>query len=90
LLNLFIYGYLNRVPSSRRLERKANRKVEVMWLMGRFAPDRKTIANISTSSATAIRKTCAQFIELFRRIGVLSGGFVAIDGSKFKALNNRD
>jgi len=90
LLKLFIYGYLNRVPSSRRLEREANRNVEVMWLMGRLAPDHKTIADFRTLNATAIRKTCAQFVELCRRIGVLKGGCVAIDGSKFKAVNNRD
>jgi len=90
LLKLFIYGYLNRVPSSRRLEREANRNVEVMWLTGRLAPDHKTIADFRTMNATAIRKTCAQFVELCRRIGVLKGGCVAIDGSKFKAVNNRD
>lgn len=90
LLKLFIYGYLNRVPSSRRLEREANRNVEVMWLMGRLAPDHKTIADFRTLNAAAIRKTCAQFVELCRRIGVLGGGCVAIDGSKFKAVNNRD
>ena len=90
LLKLFIYGYLNRIPSSRRLEREANRNVEVMWLMGRLAPDHKTIADFRTLNATAIRKTCAQFVELCRRLGVLKGGCVAIDGSKFKAVNNRD
>ena len=90
LLKLFIYGYLNRVPSSRRLEREANRNVEVMWLMGRLAPDHKTISDFRTMNAKAIRKTCAQFVELCRRIGVLNGGCVAIDGSKFKAVNNRD
>jgi transposase len=90
LLKLFIYGYLNRVPSSRRLEREANRNVEVMWLMGRLAPDHKTIADFRRHNATAIKKTCAQFVELCRRIGVLGGGCVAIDGSKFKAVNNRD
>lgn len=90
LLKLFIYGYLNRVPSSRRLEREANRNVEVMWLMGRLAPDHKTVADFRRYNATAIKKTCAQFVELCRRIGVLGGGCVAIDGSKFKAVNNRD
>jgi transposase len=90
LLKLFIYGYLNRIPSSRRLEREANRNVEVMWLMGRLAPDHKTIADFRRMNATAIRKTCAQFVELCRRLGVLKGGCVAIDGSKFKAVNNRD
>ncbi len=73
LLKLFIYGYLNRVPSSRRLEREANRNVEVMWLMGRLAPDHKTIADFRRHNATAIKNTCAQFVELSRRIGVLGG-----------------
>ncbi len=90
LLKLFIYGYLNRVPSSRALEREAGRNVEVMWLTGRLAPDHKTIADFRRDNGTAIRKTCARFVELCRRIGVLKGECVAIDGSKFKAVNNRD
>lgn len=90
LLKLFIYGYLNRVLSSRRLEREAGRNVELMWLTGRLAPDHKTIANFRRLNAAAIRKTCARFVELCRRVGVLGGGCVAIDGSKFKAVNNRD
>ncbi|EEE37196.1 transposase, IS4 family protein [Rhodobacteraceae bacterium KLH11] len=90
LLKLFIYGYLNRVPSSRALEREAGRNVEVMWLTGRLAPDHKTIADFRRDNGPAIRRTCAQFVELCRRIGVLKGDCVAIDGSKFKADNNRD
>ena len=90
LLKLFIYGYLNRLPSSRRLEREAGRNVEVMWLIGRLVPDHKTIADFRRDNGTAIRKTCAQFVELCRRIGTLKGDCVAIDGSKFKAVNNRD
>ncbi len=90
LLKLFIYGYLNRVPSSRALEREAGRNVEVMWLTGRLAPDHKTIADFRRDNGPAIRRTCAQFVELCRRIGVLKGDCVAIDGSKFKAVNNRD
>ena len=90
LLKLFIYGYLNRVPSSRALEREAGRNVEVMWLTGRLAPDHKTIADFRRDNGPAIRKTCAQFVELCRRIGVLKGERIAIDGSKFKAVNNRD
>ena len=90
LLKLFIYGYLNRVPSSRALEREAGRNVEVMWLTGRLAPDHKTIADFRRDNGPAIRRTCAQFVELCRRIGVLKGECVAIDGSKFKAVNNRD
>jgi transposase len=90
LLKLFIYGYLNRIPSSRRLEREAGRNVEVMWLLGRLMPDHKTIADFRRVNGAAIRKTCAQFVELCRRIGTLKGDCVAIDGSKFKAVNNRD
>ena len=90
LLKLFIYGYLNRVPSSRALEREAGRNVEVMWLTGRLAPDHKTITDFRRDNGPAIRKTCAQFVELCRRIGVLKGECIAIDGSKFKAVNNRD
>jgi transposase len=90
LLKLFIYGYLNRVPSSRALEREAGRNVEVMWLTGRLVPDHKTIADFRRDNGPAIRKTCAQFVELCRRVGVLKGDCVAIDGSKFKAVNNRD
>jgi transposase len=93
LLKLFIYGYLNRIPSSRRLEREAGRNVEVMWLIGKLVPDHKTIATIAEFRCTngrAIRKTCAKFVELCRRIGMLKGDCVAIDGSKFKAVNNRD
>ncbi|AGT11045.1 IS1182 family transposase [Paracoccus aminophilus] len=90
LLKLFIYGYLNWIPSSRRLEREAERNVEVMWLIGRLAPDHKTIAEFRRANGLAIRKTCAQFVDLCRRIGVLKGDCVAVDGSKFKAVNNRD
>jgi len=90
LLKLYIYGYLNRVQSSRRLEREALRNVEVMWLLGRLAPDHKTIADFRKDNGQAIRKVCAQFVELCRQIGLLSVASVAIDGSKFKAVNNRD
>jgi transposase len=90
LLKLFIYGYLNRVPSSRRLEREAGRNVEAMWLTGRLVPDHKTIADFRRDNGPGIRKTCAQFVELCRRIGTLKGDSVVIDGSKFKAVNNRD
>ncbi|MGC3939539.1 transposase, partial [Roseobacter sp. EG26] len=81
LLKLFIYGYLNRVPSSRALEREARRNVEVMWLTGRLVPDYKTIADFRRDNGLAIRRTCAQFVELCRRMGVLKGDCVAIDGS---------
>lgn len=90
LLKLYIYGYLNRVQSSRRLEREAGRNVEVMWLTGRLAPDHKTIADFRKDNGVAIRKVCAQFVVLCRQMGLLRTASVAIDGSKFKAVNNRD
>lgn len=90
LLKLYVYGYLNAVQSSRRLEREANRNVEVMWLTRRLAPDHKTIADFRKDNGPAIRKVCAKFVELCRRLGLLSVASVAIDGSKFKAVNNRD
>jgi transposase len=90
LLKLYIYGYLNRVQSSRRLEREATRNVELMWLTGRRAPDHKTIANFRKDNGSAIRQVCAQFVILCRQMGLLSTASVAIDGSKFKAVNNRD
>ena len=90
LLKLYIYGYLNRVQSSRRLEYEAGRNVEVMWLTGRLVPDHKTIADFRKDNGTAIRKVCARFIALCRMIGLLTHPSVAIDGSKFKAVNNRD
>ena len=90
LLKLYIYGYLNRVQSSRRLEREAGRNVEVMWLLGRLVPDHKTIADFRKDNGAAIRKVCARFVELCREMGLLTTASVAIDGSKFKAVNNRD
>jgi transposase len=90
LLKLYIYGYLNRVQSSRRLEREAGRNVEVMWLCGRLVPDHKTIADFRKDNGRAIRKVCAQFVALCRQLGLLAKASVAIDGSKFKAVNNRD
>src|SRR5215218_1225186 len=90
LLKLYIYGYLNRVQSSRRLEREAGRNVEVMWLTGRLIPDHKTIADFRKDNGVAIRKVCARFIVLCRTMGLLTQASVAIDGSKFKAVNNRD
>ena len=90
LLKLYIYGYLNRVQSSRRLEREAGRNVEVMWLLRRLTPDDKTIADFRKDNGPAIRKVCAQFVELCREMGLLTKASVAIDGSKFKAVNNRD
>ena len=90
LLKLYIYGYLNRVQSSRRLEREAGRNVEVMWLLGRLAPDFKTIADFRKDNGPAIKKVCARFVEVCREMGLLAKASVAIDGSKFKAVNNRD
>ena len=90
LLKLYIYGYLNRVQSSRRLEREAGRNVELMWLLGRLAPDHKTVADFRKDNGRAIRKVCARFVELCREMGLLAKASVAIDGSKFKAVNNRD
>jgi transposase len=90
LLKLYIYGYLNRTQSSRRLEREAGRNVEVMWLTGRLAPDHKTIADFRKDNGRAIRRVCARFVVLCRMMGLLAQASVAIDGSKFKAVNNRD
>ena len=90
LLKLYIYGYLNRVQSSRRLEREAGRNVEVMWLLGRLVPDHKTIADFRKDNGPALRKVCARFVELCREMGLLTAASIAIDGSKFKAVNNRD
>jgi transposase len=90
LLKLYIYGYLNRVQSSRRLEREAGRNVEVMWLTGRLAPDHKTIADFRKDNGRAIRQVCARFVVLCRTIGLFTEASVAIDGSKFKAVNTRD
>jgi transposase len=89
-LKLYVYGYLNRVQSSRRLEREANRNLEVIWLLGRRMPDDKVIADFRKDNGPAIRKACARFVELCRKIGLLTKASVAIDGSKFKAVNNRD
>ena len=90
LLKLYIYGYLNRVQSSRRLEREAGRNVEVMWLTGRLVPDHKTIADFRKDNGSGIRKVCTRVVELCRSLGLPAHASVAIDGSKFKAVNNRD
>src|SRR3974390_758857 len=90
LLKLYIYGYLNRVQSSRRLEREAGRNVELMWLTGRLVPDHKTIADFRKDNGSAIRAVCARFILLCRALGLFGEGSIVIDGSKFKAVNNRD
>jgi len=90
LLKLYIYGYLNRVQSSRRLEREAGRNLELLWLLGRLVPDHKTIADFRKDNGLGLRQVCARFVELCRELGLLATPSVAIDGSKFKAVNNRD
>ena len=90
LLKLYIYGYLNRVPSSRRLEREAGRNVELMWLTGKLAPDHKTIANFRKDHGPAIQAACAHLVVLCRQIGLFTQALAAVDGSKFKAVNTRD
>jgi transposase len=90
LLQPYIYGYRNRVQSSRRLEREAGRNVEVMWLTGRLVPDHKTIADCRKDNGRALRQVCARFVVLCRTMGLFTEASVAIDGSKFKAVNTRD
>ena len=90
LLKIYLYGYLNRLQSSRRLEREAQRNIELIWLTGRLAPDFKTIANFRRDNGPAIRAVCGQFVGLCRRLSLFTKAVNAIDGSKFKAVNNRD
>src|SRR5438128_5973523 len=90
LLKIYLYGYLNRLQSSRRLEREAQRNIELMWLVGRLAPDFKTIADFRKDNGAAIQSVCRQFVELCRKLGLFTRAVVSIDGSKFKAVNNRD
>ena len=90
LLKIYIYGYLNRIQSSRRLEKESQRNIELMWLTGRLMPDFKTIANFRKDNGKAIRSVCRQFVVLCQQLGLFSEALVAIDGSKFKAVNNRD
>src|SRR6184192_2612313 len=90
LLTIYIYGYLNRIQSSRRLERETQRNVELMWLTGRLTPDFKTIADFRKDNGPAIRGACRQFIALCRQLGLFAHAVAAIDGSKFKAANARD
>lgn len=90
LLKLYIYGYLNRIQSSRRLEREAQRNVELMWLTGRLAPDFKTIADFRRNNGPGIRNVCKRFVAMCRQLKIFSQAIVAIDGSKFKAVNSRD
>ena len=90
MLKIYVYGYLNRVQSSRRLEREAQRNIELMWLTERLAPDFKTIADFRKDNGAAIRLVCREFVMLCRKLDLFANAFVAIDGSKFKAVNNRD
>src|SRR5450432_119369 len=90
LLKIYVYGYLNRIQSSRRLERETQRNVELIWLTGRLSPDFKTIADFRKDNGKAIRRVCREFVVLCRNLNLFSEAIVAIDGSKFKAVNNRD
>jgi len=90
LLKVYLYGYLNRVQSSRRLERECQRNVELMWLTQRLAPDFKTIADFRRDNGQGIRNVCRRFVELCRDLKLFGQSLVAIDGSKFKAVNSRD
>lgn len=90
MLKLYLYGYLNQVQSSRRLEREARRNTELMWLLGKLAPDFKTIADFRRDNGEPLRAACAAFVAICRQIGLLTGGVVAVDGSRFKAVNTRD
>ncbi|MDR7308940.1 IS1182 family transposase [Rhodoferax saidenbachensis] len=90
MLKLYLYGYLNRIQSSRRLERECQRNVELMWLTGRLSPDFKTIADFRRDNSAGIRNVCHRFVMLCRDLKLFSQAVVAIDGSKFKAVNSRD
>jgi transposase len=90
LLKIYVYGYINQIASSRRLEREAGRNVELMWLTGRLAPDFKTIADFRKDNGPAIRATCRRFVEMCRGLNLFAHAVAAIDGSKFKAVNARD
>ncbi len=90
MLKIYVYGYLNRVQSGRRLELEAQRNVELMWLTKRLAPDFKTILDFRKDNGEAIRLVCREFVMVCKKAGLLADAFVAIDGSKFKAVNNRD
>jgi len=90
LLKLYVYGYLNRIQSSRRLEREAQRNVELMWLTQRLSPDFKTIADFRKNYGSAIQKVCKEFVVLCRHLNLFADAVIAVDGSKFKAVNSRD
>ena len=89
MLKLYIYGYLNRIQSSRRLEKEAHRNVELMWLLERLTPDFKTIADFRKNNGKGIKNACRTFIDLCRQMQMFTDVVVAIDGSKFKAVNSK-
>ena len=90
MLKLYVYGYLNHVQSSRRLERETGRNVECMWLTGKLAPDFKTVADFRRDHDVAIQAACRRFVLLCRKLGLIAGGTVAVDGSRLRAVNARD
>lgn len=90
MLKLYIYGYLNKVQSSRKLERETNRNLELMWLLNRLAPDFKTIADFRKDNGSAIKSVCRQFMMICKQLNLFAESLIAIDGSRFKAVNNRD
>ena len=90
MLKIYVYGYINQIQSSRRLERETARNVEMMWLTGRLTPDFKTIADFRKGNGPAIRSACRQFAALCRGLNLFTQAIVAIDGSRFKAVNSRD
>ncbi len=90
MLKLYVYGYLNRIQTSRRLEREAGRNVELMWLLGRLAPDFKTIADFRKDNGKGVKNTCREFIGLCHQLNMFTDAVVAIDGSKFKAVNSKE
>ena len=89
MLKIYVYGYVNQVQSSRRLERETARNVEMMWLTGRLTPDFKTIADFRKDNGPAICSACRQFVALCRSLNLFVHAMVVIDGSRFKAVNSR-
>ena len=90
LLSLYLYGYLNRIRSSRRLERESGRNVELMWLMGKLTPDHKTIADFRKDNLEAIKGACREFMVLCKQMDLFGGELVAVDGSKFRAASSKE
>ena len=90
MLKIYVYGYINQIQSSRRLDRETARNVEMMWLTGRLTPDFKTIADFRKDNGPAIRSACRQFVALCRNLNLFAHAMVVIDGSRFKAVNSRD